>query len=846
MEQQSGSPSEFSEPLPQYRAAVAGTHESIDSGDGLVAVGFGAGGGEIMPLSTSSQWLESQARQSSTMTESIRNAQPIAELKSGTLRTLADSLLKHFSEQNPPKEDRTVAKCYLLAHPWFFKTHMLIEQVTRPVWESSMTRSISPSSGTGGDSVDSAIGRPRLNSDSGASITISIDSPDAVDADKRLENGLVLAGGGGGGGGDRKDESDASSAADPSRACHGGELSSEEASIRLMCYWRSIAPHHFDDTEEDVTEILDRLCQCSPVFSRRFNSKDDFSHPECSEGSVTAKVSDDAQEEVEDQEQEQLYHRRRGDSGSGRNSIALNQMNEMQIAEHIATLDFQFFSEVPDSEALLYAKKARSSATTTPTLQKAISFFNGCTQYITSMVLQGHNSVTRAKAFSRFVHVAKALRTLRCYNSVMAAVGALKYGSSITRLSQTMALIPHSDLKDLDELADLLRATGNYVALRKEVNAKPDRFTLPVIGIVLKDLVAVDSAMPNKVGEEPDRSFNFAKLQHFGLLLDSLHRWQSIPPNIEVDEELLKVLQLSFQPHYTEKDLYELSLDREPKTSKEAKEPQNVIPFQVWTQSSSVQVDRSTMDAYIEAMVDSVFKRYDIDKSGSISMEEFESIRSNFVFLENFQTLDANQDGVLSREEMLAYFKKVNFMRALRESFVHDFVETTFFSPAYCAHCKGLLWGLVKQGLRCKSCCINCHRHCQDRIVIDCHRFDTGTLTKKPQGAGSGGASGNGAVATGNNHTGTKRHPQLTTRRSTIQLVSDLQQGLTSGKITQDEVTTRVHDLMMENEHLQKKVHELQRRLDQRESQMSLVRQRTIAFVLEHLDNLNASRESSL
>ena len=49
------------------------------------------------------------------------------------------------------------------------------------------------------------------------------------------------------------------------------------------------------------------------------------------------------------------------------------------------------------------------------------------------------------------------------------------------------------------------------------------------------------------------------------------------------------------------------------------------------------------------------------------------------------------RDGVLSREEMLAYFKKVNFMRALRESFVHDFVETTYLSPTFCAHCKGLV-----------------------------------------------------------------------------------------------------------------------------------------------------------
>lgn len=39
----------------------------------------------------------------------------------------------------------------------------------------------------------------------------------------------------------------------------------------------------------------------------------------------------------------------------------------------------------------------------------------------------------------------------------------------------------------------------------------------------------------------------------------------------------------------------------------------------------------------------------------------------------------------------MAYFKKVHSMRALRESFVHDFQETTYFSPTFCAHCTNLV-----------------------------------------------------------------------------------------------------------------------------------------------------------
>ena len=38
-----------------------------------------------------------------------------------------------------------------------------------------------------------------------------------------------------------------------------------------------------------------------------------------------------------------------------------------------------------------------------------------------------------------------------------------------------------------------------------------------------------------------------------------------------------------------------------------------------------------------------VFRAYDTDNSGSISMEEFESISSNFPFIECFSVLDQNE-----------------------------------------------------------------------------------------------------------------------------------------------------------------------------------------------------------
>ena len=38
-----------------------------------------------------------------------------------------------------------------------------------------------------------------------------------------------------------------------------------------------------------------------------------------------------------------------------------------------------------------------------------------------------------------------------------------------------------------------------------------------------------------------------------------------------------------------------------------------------------------------------MFKNYDLDKDGMISVEQFETITSNFPFMETFCILDANE-----------------------------------------------------------------------------------------------------------------------------------------------------------------------------------------------------------
>lgn len=57
---------------------------------------------------------------------------------------------------------------------------------------------------------------------------------------------------------------------------------------------------------------------------------------------------------------------------------------------------------------------------------------------------------------------------------------------------------------------------------------------------------------------------------------------------------------------------------------------------------------------------------------------------------------------MISKTEMRSYFLRAKY-HDLKGEFKHDFHETTYFKPTFCVHCTGLLWGLIKQGWKCKG-----------------------------------------------------------------------------------------------------------------------------------------------
>ncbi|XP_036302392.1 RAS guanyl-releasing protein 1 isoform X2 [Pipistrellus kuhlii] len=318
--------------------------------------------------------------------------------------------------------------------------------------------------------------------------------------------------------------------------------------------------------------------------------------------------------------------------------------------------------------------------------------------------------------FKSFRRISK-LHQLQNFNTLMAVIGGLCH-SSISRLKETSSHVPHEINKVLGEMTELLSSCRNYDNYRRAYG-ECTHFKIPILGVHLKDLISLYEAMPDYL---EDGKVNVHKLLALYNHINELVQLQEVAPPLEANKDLVHLLTLSLDLYYTEDEIYELSYAREPRNHKAPPLTPSKPPVVVdWASGVSPKPDPKTISKHVQRMVDSVFKNYDLDQDGYISQEEFEKIAASFPF--SFCVMDKDREGLISRDEITAYFMRASSIYSkLGLGFPHNFQETTYLKPTFCDNCAGFLWGVIKQGYRCKDCGMNCHKQCKDLVVFECKK----------------------------------------------------------------------------------------------------------------------------
>uniref|UniRef100_A0A8B9ZKN8 RAS guanyl releasing protein 1 n=2 Tax=Anas TaxID=8835 RepID=A0A8B9ZKN8_ANAPL len=396
-------------------------------------------------------------------------------------------------------------------------------------------------------------------------------------------------------------------------------------------------------------------------------------------------------------------------------SLLFDHLEPEELSDHLTYLEFKSFRRISFSDYQNYI--VNSCVKENPTMERSIALCNGISQWVQLMVLSRPTPQLRAEVFIKFIHVAQKLHQLQNFNTLMAVIGGLCH-SSISRLKETSSCVPHDVTKVFNEMTELLSSYKNYDSYRRAYN-ECTNFKIPILGVHLKDLISLHEAMPDYL---EDKKINIYKLYSLYNHINELIQLQEMPLPLEANMDLVHLLTLSLDLYYTEDEIYELSYAREPRSHRAAPLTPSRPPVVAdWASGVAPKPDPKTISKHVQRMVDSVFKNYDHDQDGYISQEEFEKIAASFPF--SFCVMTKDWEGLISRDEITAYFMRASSIYSkLGLGFAHNFQETTYLRPTFCDNCAGFLWGVIKQGYRCKDCGMNCHKQCKDLVVIECKR----------------------------------------------------------------------------------------------------------------------------
>ncbi|KAM6961297.1 RAS guanyl-releasing protein 1-like [Aplochiton taeniatus] len=418
-------------------------------------------------------------------------------------------------------------------------------------------------------------------------------------------------------------------------------------------------------------------------------------------------------------------------------SLLFDHLEPIELAEHLTYLEFKSFCRISFVDYQNYIRSCCMKDI--PVMERSIALCNGISQWVQLMVLSRPTAQLRAEVFTKFIHVAQSLHLMHNFNTLMAVVGGLCH-SSISRLKDTSLHVSSDVTKVLNEMTDLLSSCRNYDNYR-QAYSRCAGFKIPILGVHLKDLISVNEAMSDFL---EDNKVNVVKMQALYNHINELIQLQQIPPRLDANKDLVHLLTLSLDLYYTEDEIYELSYTREPKNCKAPPAtPSRPAVVVDWASGVAPKPDPRTISKHVQRMVDSVFKNYDHDQNGFISQGDFEKIAASFPF--SFCVMDKEKEGLISREEITAYFMRASVICSkLGLGFVHNFQETTYMKPTFCDNCSGFLWGVIKQGYRCRDCGMNCHKLCKDQVAFECKKNLKGcSAMDSPTPSSTPGATGN-------------------------------------------------------------------------------------------------------
>ena len=201
-----------------------------------------------------------------------------------------------------------------------------------------------------------------------------------------------------------------------------------------------------------------------------------------------------------------------------------------------------------------------------PNISAFIARFNSVSNWVQRIILLGETPATRRNLIKKFIRIASACYQIKNFNTLFEIACSLTM-APVYRLKKTWKLLSKKDKEVLNKLLSFVSSSDNQRAYREELNkiAPP---CLPYLGVHLKDLVFAEEGNPNQQeGPKGEVLVNFNKRVLQVQVLRKIKIFQSVPFCFINLQYLQDYLEHSLKAVSSDEELYQLSLEREPRES---------------------------------------------------------------------------------------------------------------------------------------------------------------------------------------------------------------------------------------------------------------------------------------
>jgi len=231
------------------------------------------------------------------------------------------------------------------------------------------------------------------------------------------------------------------------------------------------------------------------------------------------------------------------------------------IADQITIMEFDIYSRINRAELISQKWSKEKYQILARNVITLVQRSDRLSHFVASSILFQKRLKDRTKMLTRIICVAQNLAELRNYNGLMGVLMGLTL-SSVSRLKHTWSKLSQKyDLlyKSLSMFQDPSNSFKNY----RDGLKVAGNTCVPYLCMYLSDLTFMEEGNPDFIDVDDNKLINFPKHYLVHRTIKQVQQYQASKYDLEVKQPLYTYLY--HMPGLEEKELYSLSLEREPR-----------------------------------------------------------------------------------------------------------------------------------------------------------------------------------------------------------------------------------------------------------------------------------------